>query len=66
MWANGRIRPEIAHLRAKQTLFTRAAVPVDIAFDPVFAKYLRTRHGVYVYRIPACGVMVADSVCVDV
>jgi len=25
MWANGRIRPEIAHRGAKQTLFTRAA-----------------------------------------
>ena len=31
MWANGRIRPEIAHLRAKQTLFTRAAVPVGLS-----------------------------------
>ncbi len=33
MWANARIRPEITHPRAKQTLSPRVAVPAGIAFD---------------------------------
>jgi len=50
MWANGRIRARIASSRNEQTLIGPAAVPVGIAFDPLFSKYLRVHDGVYVYR----------------
>ena len=59
------ILPEIAHLRAKQTLFTRAAVPVGLS-RPVPPGGVPT-HPPRRLRLqkPADGSIVADSVCVD-